>query len=85
LFNGLGAGESFADLAWDATWLEISPVWCIGSGGSADIEVASTDQAEGWSVYLRQVNGAARVLHDARTMVGLPVRWWPPIGAMVFL
>lgn len=65
-FNGLAAGESFADVAHDAAGLEISPIWRFGT----DIEVASTDQAEGWSVYLRRVNGEARVLHDARTMVG---------------
>ena len=33
-------------------------------------EVASTDQAEGWSLYLRLASGEARVLHDARTMIG---------------
>ena len=50
--------------------LEISPVWSLGTGTDPEIEVASTDQAEGWSLYLRLASGEARVLHDARTMIG---------------
>ena len=69
-FNGLGTGQCLADLARDATGLEISPVWCIGTGDDAEVEVTSTDQAGGWSVYLRLVKGEARVLHDARTLAG---------------
>ena len=65
-FNGLADGEHFAELARDAAGLEISPVWRVG----AEIEITSTGEAEGWSVYLRQVSGEALVLHDARTMIG---------------
>ena len=65
-FNGLAEGERFGDLARDATGLEISPVWRVG----ANIEITSTGEAEGWSVYLLQVSGEARVLHDAHTMIG---------------
>ena len=65
-FNGLADGEHFGELARDATGLEICPVWRVG----AEIEITSTGEAEGWSVYLRQVSGEALVLHDARTMIG---------------
>ena len=69
-FNGLSAGECFADLARDVTGLEISPVQCLGTGRETEIQITSTDQAEGWSVYLRLVTGEVRALHDARTMMG---------------
>ncbi|WP_420011055.1 hypothetical protein [Tateyamaria sp.] len=60
----------FTDLARMATGLDISPTWQRGTGSEADIEVTSTDQAEYWSVYLRLMKGEARVLHDARTIIG---------------
>ena len=69
-FNGLPAGECFADLARDATGLEISPTWRLDTGGGAVIQISATYQAEWWSVYVRLATGEARVLHDARTMVG---------------
>lgn len=69
-FNGLGAGTCFTDLARVATGLDISPTWQRGTGPEADIEVTSTDQAEYWSVYLRLMKGEARVLHDARSIIG---------------
>ena len=69
-FNGLAEGAGFAALARDAPGLEISPIQRVGAGAETEIEVTSMDAADGWSVYLRQVSGAARVLHDALTMVG---------------
>lgn len=69
-FNGLADGACFAAVARTATGLEISPIRRVGAGGDAQIEVSATDAADGWSVYLRQINGAARVLHDAPTMLG---------------
>lgn len=69
-FNGLADGERLAAVARNATGLEISPIWSVGAGADAEIQITSTDQAEGWSIYLRQVSGTARVLHDAPTMIG---------------
>jgi len=69
-FNGLPAGADFAGLAREATGLEISPTWVLGSGRNAEVVVTSTDQAEHWSVYLRLVRGEARLLHEARGMIG---------------
>ena len=69
-FKGLPAGADFAGLAREATGLEISPTWQLGSGRDAEAAVTSTDQAEHWSVYLRLVRGEARLLHDARGMAG---------------
>ena len=67
-FNGLGAGEAFATVVRPATGLELCPVWAAGAGAVPEIEVTSTDAAEGWSVYLRLVSDEARVLHDAQNL-----------------
>lgn len=38
-FNGLADGERFAALARDATGLEISPIWSVGAGADAEIQI----------------------------------------------
>ena len=64
-FNGLLKDERFDAVARSAVGLELNPVWNVGSDGSTEIEICATDEAEGWSVYLRLASGEARILHDA--------------------
>ena len=66
-FNGLLANEAFGVVACHATGLELSPVRNVGICAGTELEICATDEAEGWSVYLRLASGEARILHDAST------------------